>query len=212
LRIDPENQLSSVSEERRAKSSAAQVFRASHRVLGNDQLSNTGATCCTSSNLRVVHNSPPRASSDAMLCDYLPMSGSGKYLREALLAFAGLASAILSLLGIGIFLWTVDPLHSSSNDLWTSILLCLGPILTAPAFLILIISLRWHRLVMWLLACASLTGTYLAMRVAVQRGTAWDAIRQPIVIFSFAIATLVEISYRLKPRSGRLPNRSVVPE
>ena len=140
------------------------------------------------------------------------MFGSRKYLRPGLLILAGLTSAVLSLLAIGIFFWALDLQHSTSNDLWTGVLLCLGPILTAPAFLILIISSTWHRLVMWFLASASLAGAYLAMNMATPGGKAGVAICQPIVLASFAIAALVEISYHLRQTSDRLPSRSVVPE
>ena len=145
-------------------------------------------------------------------CWTLWMFTLGDKLRRALLVSAGLASAALTALGILIFLWGVDLAHPRPGVFQAGVLLCVGPILSAPAFALVLISQRWHRLLMWLLACASLAGAYLAMHVAVHRGTVWDALRQPIVIASIAIATLVEISCHVKRTPQRLPNRSGAPE
>lgn len=123
-------------------------------------------------------------------------------LREALLAIAGLASAILSLLGILIFFWTVDLQHSPSRDLWAGVLFCLGPVLSAPVFLIVFISPRWHLRLMWLVACASFLMTWAAIviyrsngRFGVNQAIAAILIAcQPLVLAPFLIALVVAIS------------------
>ena len=126
------------------------------------------------------------------------------YLRGALLILAGLASGVLSLLGLGIFFWGVSLRHSPSKEVWTGVLLCLGPVLSAPAFLILFISPRWHMRLMWILACASLVMTLISSLIYYDRFSVHEVLAaipilwQPVVIAPFLIAFLITVSHLLE--------------
>jgi hypothetical protein len=121
------------------------------------------------------------------------MSTLTKKLWGALPALAGLLSLILSVMSMLIVLWVFD--LQQPGELRTAALLFLGTILSAPLFVCVFISQRLHRALMWLLACASFTGAYFAMRGGRE---VWSPLRQPFVLASIAIAVLVEISFRLK--------------
>jgi hypothetical protein len=133
-------------------------------------------------------------------------------LRGALFAFAGAISVVLSGMAMLIILWAFDFQHPKPGDLRTAALLLLGPILSTPLFALVFISQRWHRMLMWLLACASFAGAYFAMRGGRE---VWSPLRQPFVLASISIAVLIEISYRLRSRPKQASTNSVgsvVPE
>ena len=128
------------------------------------------------------------------------------HLCKALLVLGGAVSVVLSVLGILVFLWGVDLQHSASRDLWSGLLLCLGPFLSAPSFLILLISPRWHMRFMWLLACASFVMTWAAVLVtrsdtgfSVDKAlSAAKVACQPLVMSTFLVAFLVTASHLLR--------------
>ena len=132
------------------------------------------------------------------------------HLRKALLVLGGAVSVVLSLLGVLVFLWGVDLQHSASRDLWSGLLLCLGPFFSAPSFLIFLISPRWHMRCMWLLACASFVMTWAA--VLVNRSDTGFSVDQalyaarvacqPLVISTFLVAFLVTASHVLRGSSS----------
>ena len=120
-------------------------------------------------------------------------------------------SIALSLVSIGIYLFTSD-LRKPSLE---SILLCFGPILSLPAFLTALWSRRWHRRIMWLLACVTYSGIVVAtleVRSSVRphlgeaASIALVSGVQPLVIASIIIAVLSECSYHLK---RRVPERDL---
>jgi hypothetical protein len=135
-----------------------------------------------------------------------------RYLRTALLIFAGLISAALFALAIGIFLWGVDLEHPESANV-TGILLCCAPVLSPIAFITIFFSQRWHRRVMWLMAGLSLVMTWFAILYRTSGGQfsmpdALSALRvtlQPLVMMPFLLAVLVEVAYQL--RQNRFPLR-----
>lgn len=129
-------------------------------------------------------------------------------LRVAFFACAGSISVVLSGMAMLIVLWGFDFQHPKPGDPQTAALLFLGPILSAPLFMFVLVSQRWHRRLMWLLACASFKGAYFAMRGGTE---VWSPLRQPLVLASIAIAVLVEISYLLKSKPKQASNRSIVP-
>jgi RHS repeat-associated protein len=120
-----------------------------------------------------------------------------------LLIGATLLSVGESALGVGIFLWGSNLSHPNAQG----ILLCIAPILSLPFFGIVFRSRGVHRWLMWVLACASIVGAYVAMlwfnsgiRSLPQSITSvgLNPVRMPLVILSIVIAALVEFSYRLK--------------
>lgn len=130
-------------------------------------------------------------------------------LRWVPLACAGAMSFVLSATGLLIVVWAIDLQHPKPGDLSAGALFLLGPILSAPAFASVFISQRWHRCLMWMLAFGSFTGTYFAMH---GERNAWSPFRQPVVLASIAIATLVEVSYRVRRKPKQPSNRSIVSE
>jgi hypothetical protein len=129
--------------------------------------------------------------------------------RVLLFTVAVLMSVALSVMSILIVLFFVDLQHPKAGDLSTAALLFLGPILSAPAFAFVFISQRWHRCLMWLLAFATFTGTYLEIREGIG---AWGALRAPTGLALLAIAFLVEISYQLGCKPKQASNDFVAPE
>jgi hypothetical protein len=128
------------------------------------------------------------------------------HLRKALLVLGSAVSVVLCVLGMFVFLWGVDLQRPASRDLWSGFLLCLGPVLSAPSFLILLISPRWHMRFMWLLACASFVMTWAAVLVT-RSDTAFsldEALSaaivacQPLVMSTFLVAFLVTASHLLR--------------
>jgi hypothetical protein len=136
-----------------------------------------------------------------------------RHLRIALLVFAALISTALSVLGIVMFFWGVDLEHPESA-LLTGILLCFGSTLSAPAFMIVFVSIRWHRNVMWLMAGISCVMTWFAILYRGSNGhfnmhdalSAFRVTLQPLVIIPVLIALIVELAYRLKEYRVRMEN------
>jgi hypothetical protein len=122
------------------------------------------------------------------------------------------ASVALSLLAFGVFVWGVDLTHPAPKDLLFGLLFCLGPVLSAPTFFILLKSQRWQRQIMWTLGFASFLSSWIAIADYQANGrlTVRDAISalpttlQPVLMLPFVIAFLIEVSYRLL-RSGHPP-------
>lgn len=117
------------------------------------------------------------------------MASPGKLLPLVLFIGAGLLSAVVSALGTGIFLWGSSLGHPNPQG----VLLCVGPILSLPFFVVAFLSRDWQRWLMWLSACASFIGAFIAT-------VGMSPLRMPLVILSIVIAVLVECSYRLKRR------------
>lgn len=136
-----------------------------------------------------------------------------RYLRTALLIFAGLISAALFAIAVGIFLWGVDLEHPESANV-TGILLCCCPVLSPIAFTTVFFSQRWHRRVMWLMAGLSFVMTWFAIVHEPSGGhftmrDALSALRvtlQPLVVMPFLLAVLVEVAYQLKPNEVLVRN------
>ena len=127
-----------------------------------------------------------------------------KFLRIASFACAAALSAVASAMGVGIFLWGSTLSHPEPDV----VLLCLGPALSFPLFMTALASRKWHRQIMWLLACASFIGAYLAIGITMTGHLHWKstgsaevisrALQVPPVVLSIGIAILVECSYQLK--------------
>ena len=140
------------------------------------------------------------------------------HLRRASLVFAGAASIVLSILGICIFFFSIDLRYSTSKDLWSGLLLCMGPFLSAPNFFILLTSPRWHLRLTWLLACASFLMTWAAVLIyRSDKGFSVDEALsaavvacQPLVMVTFLVALLVTASHLLKLSSHPGESRKVV--
>lgn len=115
----------------------------------------------------------------------------------------GVCSLVLSMLGGGIFLWGSPLLHPNLQGL----LLCIGPIISFPAFLTLCFFRKFHkfnRILMWLVAVISGAGALAATLTATKSDhplsgadivDAFHSLLLPTVLLSFAIAVLVEFSY-----------------
>jgi hypothetical protein len=125
--------------------------------------------------------------------------------QSALLICAALISVALFALAVGIFLWGVD-LEQPDWAVVTGVLLCCGPILSPLAFLVVFISRRWHRSLMWLMAGLSFAMTWFAILYGGSGGkfTMHDALLafrvtlQPLVLLPLFLAVLVEVAYQLK--------------
>lgn len=123
-----------------------------------------------------------------------------------MIACAGLMSVVLSAMSMLIVLWAVDLQHPKPGDLSTFALVFLGPILSPLVFALVFVSRRWHRRFMWLFAFGTFIGVYF------EEERRWIALRNPSVLVLIAIASLVEISYRLKRKPIQARSGSFVPE
>lgn len=102
-------------------------------------------------------------------------------------------------------LWAVDLEYPETAGVTGPLFLC-SAFLSAPAFLIVFVSERWHRRVMWLVAALSFVMNWFAIFYRWSDGDfrmdqALSALRvtsQPLVVLSFLVAVLVEIAFRLR--------------
>lgn len=121
-------------------------------------------------------------------------------LTKTLQVIAGICSLILSILGAGIFLWGSPISHPNAQG----VLLCAGPVVSFPAFLTLFFSQKLHRVLVWLVAVVSGTGAFTATLAATTTDhpasraditNAMHSLLLPLVLLSFAVVVLVELSY-----------------
>jgi hypothetical protein len=159
--------------------------------------------CCQLPHCRPLGND--RVAECYSRCKALCGSSMRRHLRTALLICAALISVALFALAIGIFFWGVDLEHPESANV-TGILLCFSPVLSLPAFMIVVVSKRWHRRVMWLMAGLSFAMTWFAILYRGFDGkfTMHEALStlrvtvQPLVLMPLLLAVLVEFAYQLK--------------
>lgn len=114
----------------------------------------------------------------------------------------GVLSATLSILGAGIFLWGSTLAKPSLQG----VLLCLGPVISFPMFLLTFRFRKLQRFTMWLDTALSIMGSFIATLLATTSGRsasrsdladAMHSLLLPGVLLSVFVAIFVELSYQI---------------